>query len=179
MNYKLSYQKWFWIDHHWATIFELTDIDWLDLNLESGELLNSLIGTELFNLSQLYQWFDQEKIGVQVENLNRPFDTDNLDASDFTQIVTIWDLVKEITDFENEDSWRDDLEDFKVLNRQVLEVIKEKFSFTGWVWYLNKKSLEWVEWNLMDNHWVYSYYLVVVEVDADNDTVRIVEIGYD
>lgn len=175
-EYVLKYQKTIGRDYQWTMFFEYSDIKGLDWSRSDKEIIDFIIGHGIYNRVLNDKEIQSSEI-VSLNEFIRPFNFDVLSSDNFSFLKTKDNFIQVFEELEKDEDWDEDLSEFILLKSELLDVLFERSEMREGLWYLN---LSESNDSILDlAHWIYSYYLVLIEIDRENSIVRITEIGYD
>lgn len=168
-----------WQNYQWMILYEFV-IDSNDLwRLDDYEILSKIISTRILGESMNHPELTNLNLDLQVQNLGRPFNFVEIKPQDFDHFSGYDDYNRIIREFADEDEWGDDKEDFKALVIKSDYSIRERTSFENGFWFLNKDKFINDETKIDEIHWIYTYWLVFIEIDKSNRIIRTIDFGYD
>ena len=151
-------------------LFQMTDAD----------ALAELISRGVINEQLYYEELNLKEIALKglSKGLKRPFLFEQLGQADFKHIETKSDFEQWLT-ASRTTGWEEDFEDAQRLVYLAEEEIWSRTSLRQGLWHLSKNLLEDQPEKLVESHWVYVHFETFIEVDRDNQLIRVFDFGYD
>ncbi len=166
------------VNSHQLSIFEFSEMSFINRNLDEISILEIFIRSKVFNpredLSR-YSWW-----------LNRPFNTKMLKLQRYKKLKNKIDYNNVLTSFVEENDWEDILEDIINIKEISMKYIRKITDMKKWIWYLNKDSIskeikdkEIDHKELSMSHRFYSYWLSFIEIDKINKRIITIDFSYE
>ncbi len=172
MNFVLKKQKEENVENQGVNLVEFDIL--LNKRYTDEEVINAFLKSNAYSRDCLHSIVKEHKSNLDWF-LRQMFNENTISITDFQKIDKN-QLVNFFVDFGNEDDWGDDRGDFHKLLDVIFEQVEEYNSF-----YLISKDWFSVNDNRIRNpeHWIYTYYFLVIWIDIKSSKLMHYEISYD